>query len=131
MTYISPIQSYLAKTLHGALIQAYGDLHDMDLIDLVNPEKPESSEVNTVLRETLGINFDELAFYALNSICELMADDRVADSHISNLASALWMSLGDPTTGGTKPPEIYTDAAQTVYIMLLVILNPTVSPSSL
>lgn len=130
MTYMSPIQTYLAKTLHGALLQAYGNLHDIDLIELMNPEKPVASEVDTILRETLGINFDELAFYALNSICELMADDRVADSHISNLASALWMTLGDPTTGGTKPPDIYTDAAQTMYIMLLVILNPTVSPTS-
>lgn len=129
MTYISPMQTYLSKTLHGSLMGAYGQLHGVSITELLDPENPAAIVADTLLKNTLGVNYDELAFYALASICELMSNSEVADAHVNGIANTLWASLGNPETGGKTPPKIYKDTAYTIYIMLIVILNPTVNPS--
>lgn len=129
MTYISPIQNYLSKTLHGALMEAYGQLHDIPITELLDPENPAAIVADTVLKNTLGVNYDELAFYALSAVCELLTNTEVADAHVNGVANTLWASLGNPETGGYDPPKIYKDTAYTIYIMFVVILNPTFKPS--
>lgn len=130
MTYVSPVQGYVASTLHGAFLESYMRHKGLDPIDLLSSDKVQALavEVTDVLHDMLGINWNELAYYALRSVCQLMANDEVLDVNVSNIATSLWLSLGDPERGGATPPQAYKDAASVVYSLFLSMLVPTVSP---
>ena len=132
MTYVSPIQGYVANTLHGAFLESYMRHKGLDPIDILKSDKAQALavEVTDVLHNTLGINWNELAYYALQSVCTLMSHDDVLDVNRDNIAMSLWLSLGDPERGGPTPPQVYKDAAYTVYALFLAMLIPTTFPTS-
>jgi hypothetical protein len=132
MTHISPIQDYVAKTLHGAFLESYMRHKVLDPADLLNSDHIQALavEVTDMLRDTLGINWNELAYYALASICDLMCQDSVLDVNSSLIAMSLWLSLGDPERGGPTPPQAYKDTAFHMYTIFLLMLNPKGFPTS-
>jgi hypothetical protein len=132
MTHISPIHGYVANTLHGAFLESYMRRIALDPADLLKSDQLQALavEVTDVLRATLGISWDELAYYALMSICQLMSDESVLNTSLDNIAMSLWLSLGDPERGGPTPPQAYKDAASSVYTIFLLMLNPKGFPTS-
>ena len=106
-------------------MSAYVQHKGIDMMDLLDPSKAVAIDVTNALSDCIGLSWDDLAFYVITSFCGLLTSQDVLNVTIDNLASVLWLTLGDPETGGEEPPSIYKEAAVKVYALFVESLNPT------
>lgn len=74
--------------------------------------------------DALGINCKALSDAHVDALVGIFSTDRAIDDLGAAFAELLWHLLGDPETGGKKPPQRYVEATQTLWVSFLGAINP-------
>jgi len=121
------MEAFLSTAISGALVGQIAAKREIPIEDFMEENSGLLHGVCDELEE-LGIYPPLIARSTLIALSNLLAQDQNIDIVTKEFAQLLWSILGNPESGGEKPPAIYYKAARAVHLVQVGFLNPLIEP---
>jgi len=122
----SSLHQYLSECIAGTIFGLAAVKLGMDYSDLFdeyNRPKELSTEIADKMEE-LGIDSAYIAASVQKALLIAFSQTENVSEMIDRHSELLWSILGNPDSGGHKPPKIYRKASVASHLMVLGILSP-------
>lgn len=119
------VTDYIATAIGGSLIGQIARQRSISIEELLDRDNPKLRALGDELA-VLGIDPHLLANHVTAAFTALFVEESNADHIITTFTQLLWTVLGDPENGG-KPPEIYRRAGVAMHLMLLSLIDPSIT----
>lgn len=103
---------------HGIQI----DMLNADSVKKMEKYKGSIARIHFALTE-FGVNFEYVSESILMAQTAFMLNPEKFSESIMVLSEMLWLMLGDSLNNGHTPPDIYRQAAEATYLMMLTMIN--------
>lgn len=117
------VQEFVSSAVAGSLIGQIAAHRGLSLEDINYSDK--LTDMAYEIRD-FGLNPHLLTEHALSALVVMFMEEANAEHLVSSITDLLWSLLGDPKSGGTKPPELYRKAGLAMHLFFLGLLDPHV-----